>query len=194
MEQDIKTKLVFVTGMPGAGKSSMARAMEMQLLHYDIRSIIIQTGEIARFLSGVFKSSAIYKGELFPLEDLIRNVMVDIIVQAKNNDTKFIIVDGAPRFLDQLKFLLQRFKDDFDVSFVFITADTDVMIKRMQTRNLSIDKTDVMMKRINDHSQYVIDMYKHLVDIDHERYAISTTNCSADEAASKVLEKMRLTC
>lgn len=98
-------RIVGMFGLPCSGKSTI-----IDILKSSSKEIIahIKTGDIARQLSTDVETAHMANGNLFPLEDLLREELLKLIEKRKNQGAGIIILDGFPRFDDQVKWLLDN--------------------------------------------------------------------------------------
>ena len=107
-------KCIVLIGPPCSGKSSVGK-----LLASNIRFKYVSSGDIARKMAeedGTIEN--LNAGRMAP-EDRMRTEIEDIL---RTDDD--IILDGFPRFMDQYKWLIERF---FGREFLFILVDVPTL-------------------------------------------------------------------
>lgn len=140
-----KKRLVVLMGGQGVGKGSVAKGLVES--HGFIH---VETGAILREMppeSEVCK--IITSGNLVP-----DNLLFDIMV-TKINPEQNIVLDGFPRKLSQAQWLVENYKNTFDIHVLYLYADKDLMIKRIIKRaneeNRTDDKSmDVINRRLDN--------------------------------------------
>ena len=130
----VKKRLVVLMGGQGVGKGSLAKRLveKYGFVH-------VEAGAILRSMP---PESEIYKiitcGNLVP-----DNLLFDIMA-TKLNPAQDIILDGFPRTLSQAQWLVEKYSDKFDIHVLYLYADKDLMIKRINKRATEENRTDDM--------------------------------------------------
>jgi len=98
-------RVVGIFGLPCSGKTTVARA-----LIDSSREVIarISSGDIAKKLSTDTEIAHMAKGNLFPFEDPLREEIYTTIHKRRTSGAEIIILDGFPRFDDQVKWMLEN--------------------------------------------------------------------------------------
>jgi len=123
-------RIVGMFGLPCSGKTTIVKA-----LIDSSREIIahIITGDIARRLSSEKELQHMSKGNLFPLEDLMREEILKLIQKRQSQGAEVIILDSCPRFDDQVKWMLDN-QLAGEGSGVFIKVIGDHLRQRAELR------------------------------------------------------------
>lgn len=98
-------RVVGLIGLPCSGKTTLVKA-----LIQSSKEIIahISTGDIARRLSTNAETEHMAEGNLFPLEDLMREEILKLVEKRKGQGSEIVFLDGCPRFDDQVKWMLDN--------------------------------------------------------------------------------------
>ena len=130
----MKKRLIVLMGGQGVGKGSLAKRLveKYGFMH-------VESGAILRSMP---PESEIYKiitsGNLVP-----DNMLFDIITPRLNHN-KDIILDGFPRKLSQAQWLVENYADKFKFQVLYLYADKDLLIKRINKRATEENRTDDM--------------------------------------------------
>lgn len=138
--------IYFFTGLPLSGKSYAARLISSKL-----KCLHISTGDIARELSVTEElKSQTRKNDLFPLEDMLR---AELVKRIESSTTTNVVVDGFPRFDDQVKFIKNTQSIWLRMpKIVFVEAGDDItLVTRARARSRDVQDTNEteFMKRLN---------------------------------------------
>lgn len=133
------------TGLPLSGKSYAAKLIAAKCGgHY------ISTGDIARELSTSEElKKQTREKDLFPLEDLLRERLAGRINVCSNPT---LIVDGFPRFDDQVRFLKESDLWMHFPKIVYVEAGDDVTLvnrAKMRSRDTQDSDPEQFAKRLN---------------------------------------------
>lgn len=123
----MKNKSIILIGMPCAGKSTIGHELSKQLgIEY------ISSGDIARNM-GEEVNKILNMGCLAP-ENMMRSEIAKIV-----QSNKLFILDGFPRTIDQLDFLLQNTQQELLFVIVMVLPHTAKL--RSSLRNRSDDSS-----------------------------------------------------
>lgn len=133
-----KTCIVLV-GPPCSGKSVTGKLTASKMnINY------ISSGDIARDMAKV--NTQIYNdlsaGKMAP-EEMMRNTISDRLWKYFiKEDRNVVILDGFPRFGDQIEWLYSRVKDsNINIKFVLFNIPLSTIIERSANRNRDDDKS-----------------------------------------------------
>jgi adenylate kinase family enzyme len=142
----IKTKqLFFFTGLPLSGKSHLTKILALDIPN----SLRISTGDIARSLIKTdLQQKEMESKDLFPGELELR---AELKRQIDDSPATCILVDGFPRFGEQVTYLADNFFDLFPVIIDVCAGDLQTLAQRARNRGRdSRDANDVeFIKRLN---------------------------------------------
>lgn len=124
-------------GPPGSGKSTQAELLKknFNLIHVDIgselRAVAEQDTELGRTIDEIIH----HRGELVP-DNLMDEVFRQAIARAPKD--KSVLLDGAPRYMSQIKELEQILKENGRVidKIIFIDIPEEEAIARISKRYL----------------------------------------------------------
>jgi adenylate kinase family enzyme len=155
-------RLIGVIGLPCSGKSYAA-----QLITNKVGCHYISTGSIARALTEMHKLQweETEKNDLFPLENLLRKVLIERIESAvQNSPHSIILVDGFPRFGDQAEFMVDTFWHLHPIVIEISAGDMRTLYLRARARGRDIRDTDEFefSRRLTIASKNMSDAYNVL--------------------------------
>ena len=185
---------VFVLGLPGSGKSTAARYIEMLARDYDRAPNLLQDYRILyeMFLAdreGVRFSSTLYDGfdihDLSAFDDALRELVHWLQEKERTSETNEVSIIEFAR--DDYCKALELFTSTLltDAFFLFIDAEVETCKQRIKARAANPQTPD-------DHyvSEYIFEAY---YSRDHRKYLTLTTACLAerfhiDEKRIKVVD------
>lgn len=125
--------IIGVFGVPLCGKSSIVSAVTQKMLEqYRIASV--STSQlVSQLISKESKESKIeiaaqmQQGGLFPKEDEIRTAIYDMVEGLWAFGAEIVIIDGCPRFDDQMKWMRQIFfEHEIQVAQILVSYDFEL--------------------------------------------------------------------
>lgn len=143
--------IIALMGKPGAGKSSVARAVAEMCCRMEH----ISSGELAREMADKADMLKLADGELFN-EEKMRSAIGRSIYNVLF-DGKDVILDGFPRSVDQMKWLTEKFNSRFII--VNLECVTEDIIKRLTVRGRLDDNSDAIRKRISHYTTFANEIY-----------------------------------
>lgn len=162
-------KIIVLIGPPCSGKSTVGKivAGKMPSTYY------ISSGDIARKMA---EQNDIVKhdldsGKLAPEYKMRQNIVFALKEAFVYSQT--IILDGFPRFYEQLEFLRQVVPMDISIKCVMVYAKLSAIIERSNARKRSDDKSlehrldyyyNTTLKDLSPHIDYVVDSDELSVD------------------------------
>lgn len=137
---------VCITGLPGSGKGTLAKNLELLADSMALKTTTIVTGDIAREISAESRST----GAFAPEPELRRRVQ-DIVDEARDANS-IVIMEGFPRTVAQMaiaELMLER--------PLYVIMDTPLIMcmRRLLGRGRNDDMPDNIGKRLVDHQQIV---------------------------------------
>lgn len=120
----MKKDMIILMGGQGVGKGTFSKMLRgRREMDY------IETGAMLRALPPESEIARIIaRGELVP-DDMLLD-----LVESKINLEHDILLDGFPRTLDQAKWLVEKYADEFNLHVLYLDVPEDVMIQRIQKR------------------------------------------------------------
>lgn len=135
------SNIIAIVGMPGAGKSTLARAIAEM---FDLQLVV--TGDLARELAKTDPevAQAMLDGRMAPKEKMneaMRKVVAEAIILGKT-----IVLEGYPRYAEQMDDL--QFIGGDSVRYVVVGCNDGVARQRMLERRRDDDKPDIIDRRL----------------------------------------------
>jgi len=123
-----KNKIIILTGMPGAGKGAISKVMKwLPNMSY------ISTGMLFRAL-GPNSELGRQVQEIMTVGGLVGDEIVNQMVEPHLVPGKDILLDGFPRSIPQVEWLLEQAGDDFDVVAFLLQLDEESAMRRRDKR------------------------------------------------------------
>ena len=133
MKNDVKKAYCFI-GMPLSGKSHAAK-----LIANKYGYTYISTGDIARRLSVTTDlKDTTAANDMFPLEDKLRSELCSAVEDSKTS----VIIDGFPRSVDQVSYLVSTFWHLFPTVVSINAGDESILMHRARIRARDIQDVD----------------------------------------------------
>ncbi|KKM15447.1 hypothetical protein LCGC14_1695960 [marine sediment metagenome] len=151
-------RIIGVFGLPASGKTTVINTLIASSKEVIAR---ISSGDIARRLSDDKVMKHMAEGNLFPLEDKLRDEISDLIYKRRNSGAEVIIIDGAPRTTSQLKWMLENqfIGTEHEGCLIKIDCGVNILKKRAQLRMRdSQDELDKVIKKINMQAKLIDEM------------------------------------
>ena len=122
--KDMKHTMIVMMGGQGAGKGSLATIMKSEHTYKHIES-----GALFRALPADSEiAKIIARGELVPDSELFK------LMESQITDDSDIILDGFPRTLDQAKWLVQKYANQFNIHVLYLDLSEEIMMFRINKR------------------------------------------------------------
>jgi deoxyadenosine/deoxycytidine kinase len=187
-------QIVFVLGLPGSGKSTAARYIEMLARDYGRTACLLQDYRILYEMfqadrEGVRFSSTLYGGfdvhDLSAFDDALRELVRRLQEKEQTSETNEVSIIEFAR--DDYCKALELFASTplTDAFFLFIDAEVEICKQRIKARAANPQTPD-------DHyvSEYIFEAY---YSRDHRKYLTLTTTClkgrfHIDEKRIKVVD------
>ncbi|MBO7066475.1 MAG: nucleoside monophosphate kinase [Alphaproteobacteria bacterium] len=120
----MKHTMIVMMGGQGAGKGSLATIMKSEHTYKHIES-----GALFRALPADSEiAKIIARGELVPDSELFK------LMESQITDDSDIILDGFPRTLDQAKWLVQKYANQFNIHVLYLDLSEEIMMFRINKR------------------------------------------------------------
>ena len=138
---------IAIIGPPGSGKSVIGR---VAVESFD-NMVYISSGDIARSIASTDELTRynISHGKMAP-EDIMRDALYQALCEINKSGMEFML-DGCPRNLDQLEWLLSLFPN---TRFYVVKAHDVDCITRMLERDRDDDTRETIKRRIDYYNQY----------------------------------------
>lgn len=162
-------KIIVLIGPPCSGKSSVGKiaASKVPMAHY------ISSGDIARKMAE--RNDTIKHnldcGRLAPESEMRQNILSALKDAFRHSQT--VILDGFPRFYDQLDWLNKMLPMDIEIRCVLVYAKLSTIIERSSARGRSDDESlqqrlgyyyNTTFKDLQPYIHYIIDSDEYTVD------------------------------
>lgn len=176
---------VIIFGIQGSGKGTQAALLDEK---YDWEFAYFSTGDLFRTLQssdnaiGNYIKKSLSEGQL--IDDRVTNTMFEAYFYTVMAQDKYMILDGYPRSVKQLEFILKLFKDNGrkPLGIWYEVAD-DVVKERMRLRGREDDTEESIAKRIGqfyEKTMPVIEYFQEHADI---------ASINADDTIENIHEK-----
>lgn len=168
-------RIIGMFGLPCSGKTTIIKT-----LIESSKEIIahISTGDIARRLSSEKELNHMAEGNLFPLEDMMREEILKLIQKRQGQGSEVIILDSCPRFDDQVKWMLDNQLAGVG-SGLFIKVIGDHLRQRAELRARdNQDELDKFDKKVVIQQKMIDGMEKLIFRYGIPYYTIMNTDLS----------------
>jgi adenylate kinase family enzyme len=137
-------------GMPCSGKGTIVKALHEKLLDV-YRTTVISTSDIVKKIITEEDKEIMKNGVLFPRETELRAELGYCIERVYALGTQLILLDGFPRFDDQVRWLRQTFYAS-PLEFYEVRAQDDFeLVKRASLRNRDeFDQPEKFKQRLSE--------------------------------------------
>jgi adenylate kinase family enzyme len=150
-------RIVGVFGLPCSGKTTIIRALVQSS-----REILahISTGDIARKLSTEEDKKHMSNGNLYPLEDKMREEILQLVIKRRGQGSEVIFLDSCPRFDEQVQWMLDN-QLAGEGAGILIKIEGDHLYERAKLRMRDDqDELDKLEKKIKTQQQLIDGMEK----------------------------------
>lgn len=178
-------RVIGMFGLPCSGKTTLA-----QTIVGSSKEIIahISTGDIARRISTESDTEHMAEGNLFPDEDRIRTEIKSMIKKRRSQGAEVILLDGCPRFDDQVKWMLEEQWVGSPDDGMLVQIRGDELIKRAYLRDRdNQDNKEILEKKIKKHQRMIDDMERIIFYYGIPYYTVNNSDLFQ---ASKNLSKL----
>lgn len=137
--------VVVISGLAGSGKSSLAKMIQQ---HYPSH-LMISTGDIARHLAETDEETRneLAAGRIAPVHKMDA-AMVEAMTNSLNVDAELIVLDGYPRYSQQVNRLKEIYPLD-KIIVVRMSCTEKVAFNRLMSRNRPDDTPQAIDARHN---------------------------------------------
>jgi adenylate kinase family enzyme len=137
---------ICITGLPGAGKGTLATNLQALAVTMGIECCVIVTGDIAREIS----KESLETGAFAPENEMRRRIREQIKCARDNN--MVVVMEGFPRTAAQLVLAEQILERPL---YVIMETSPMTCIRRLIGRGRQDDTADAIGRRIVEHQQIV---------------------------------------
>jgi len=181
MPEDIldnkKSWVVWITGLPGSGKSTISRKVQEKLLDKGVKSKILELDEIRRVITPNPK----YTDEERDIVYLSLVYMTKLLADCGTN----VIIDATGNKLayrEKARELIPNFIE------VYIKCPLDICIKREMKRDTRYSPKDIYKKGIEKESDTVPGINVPYEVSANPEIIIDTSKCSIEDSAKAILK------
>ncbi len=180
--------ILSVIGVPCVGKGTIMKAVQLKMLE-EAPVALIHTSKFVHQLLTDEDREAMKNGGLFPREEPLRDLIYQEVEKMFAFGAEVVMLDGFPRWDDQLKWMLQEFIQP--ISIVHIMAPSDFELSRraaMRNRD-EFDSGDKFMARVANQREHIAKI-ESLVSM----YAIPYTtviNDFEERAVGEFIQKVK---
>ena len=181
------TKLIAITGSPGAGKTTVAQGIRDKM-NTDTTNLVSVGDLVRNAMTQGMSNEWMALGNLAP-EKQVRSMVLGEIVHSFNEGWD-VILDGMPRTKDQvvwLKEITERFGIELHV--IYISAQESVSMERMDARKRDGDEF-AEIRLAKSMKQLTRTLAKALTDTNCEVYG--SEDHTAEEIAYDIVHNLRL--
>jgi adenylate kinase family enzyme len=181
-------RVIGMFGIPCSGKSTI-----IEMLVGASREIVarISSGDIARRLSQEAEIQHMAAGNLFPDEERLRAEILSLINKRKASGAEIIILDGMPRTVDQVYWLIENqfAGTDSDGCFIKVHCEPYEAIERAIGRSRdSQDAAEMIKRKIEKQMKMIDEMESWIFRLGIPYYTINNTSLqNAVETLSKYI-------
>lgn len=130
-----KKQIIIMFGPPGSGKGMIGDALVKAFGFFKISTGDIFRKEVKNQTPlGCQIADSILNGDLID-DDIVNNIVAEQLSKANRH----ILLDGYPRNFSQGHFLLKLTKDKYYMDCVYLSADKDLIISRIEQRRICED-------------------------------------------------------
>jgi adenylate kinase family enzyme len=183
--------IIGVFGVPCVGKGSVIEALQASLLDR-YRCAVISSSSVVKDLLTDEDKTAMAAGGLFPREDELRTVLHGLIDDWYAFGADIILLDGFPRFDDQLRWLRQMWYQQ-EIQMVQILGPDDMtLVRRASKRARDTFDTDPKLAEGRILTQRkLISGLEHMIQ-QYGLHYTSVINYTVANAAKELERKLRL--
>ncbi len=167
----LMSKIIGVFGLPCSGKTTLITALKESSRQLIVH---VSTGDIARKLSTIEDIKYMADGGLFPHEGPLRAELLKLINARQMSGADYIILDGFPRFDDQLQWMIDNHLVGTSFDGCLIQVIGEDLEKRAKARSRDDqDAYDKILKKIKEQQQKIDGMEKLIQTIAIPYYTVN---------------------
>ena len=178
--------MIIFVGLAGSGKTLQGR-----LLTQKIGAIYVSIGELLRENVDPEIKEKMLTGELIGDDDVIK--LLDLALPAKDQTMQESILDGFPRTLKQVEWLVQQVKKGrIKVNGVIhLIASPDVVVPRLLERSRPDDHMEAIKVRIDEYNQMILPIIQRLKGEGIKVYDVNGEQ-TIEEVQKEIITKLNL--
>jgi adenylate kinase family enzyme len=180
--------IVCFIGVPCTGKGTLVRTIQEKILE-SMPVAMVSTGQIVSELLTEQDKVLMKQGGLFPREAELRDALYQSINDIWAFGATTILLDGFPRFDDQLVWLRQTCYDATIQVIQILANDDSELIRRASVRNRDeFDQPNNVVKRISEQRK-LLSGVESLIN----KYAISYSsiiNINVKQSADLIIDRI----
>ncbi|MFV0626523.1 MAG: nucleoside monophosphate kinase [Alphaproteobacteria bacterium] len=191
-------KLLVLCGPPATGKGYFTNILEKTLHNKGVKPSEIQlipVGDVLR--------EEISKGNELAKKISIHgetpetcNILMSVFAKRLDTKAKFVIIDGLPRTMLQLK-KFEEITKKLSVYIIFLHASENILVKRMLERAKEQDRADDNLKtfnlRMSTYKKCTLPAIKEMAKIYKNKFIKVATNSDMTERKVKnILKKLNI--
>ena len=140
-------KIIGIFGLPLVGKDTLINAILTK--HPKAKVAVINSGDIVRHINDAEANAKMAKTGLSPLEDQLRAEIARQIGAYFRLDAGMILLNGFPRFGDQVQWLIDNYHDS-GISFIKLlpSSQFDVRQRAARRNRDEFDREPLLSQRI----------------------------------------------
>lgn len=177
--------LISFIGSPCVGKGTIIKVVHEQLLERTRAGIVSTSSIVARLLTDDDKAAMI-QGGLFPREAELRDQLYQEIERQYAFGAQVVLLDGFPRFDDQVRWLVQTFYDHpIQVFQVLAPTDFDIVRRAGQRNRDEFDRGEKLAARVAQQRMLLLGAERMI-----QQYALPYSSVINDYVERAVIEVM----
>jgi len=176
-----KPWVMWITGLPGSGKSTISRKVHEKLLKKGIRSRVLELDEIRKIVTPNPKYTdeerdIVYRSLVY-MARLLAECGINVIIDATGNRSAYreMARELIPNFIE-----------------VYIKCPLEVCIKREKERYAQYSPKDIYKKGISGESDSVPGINVPYEESPNPEIVIDSSKCSIDDSANIILRYIGL--
>jgi tRNA uridine 5-carbamoylmethylation protein Kti12 len=174
--------ILSVIGAPCVGKGSVLEDVQKKMLE-EARVALVSTSKFIKRILTPEDVEAMKNGGLFPREEPLREMLYDEVDNLFALGAEVVMIDGFPRWDDQLKWMVQNFVQPMSIVQIVAPNDFELAKRAAQRNRDEHDRGDAFIARLNRQRAEIAKM-EPLISM----YAIPYTTVINDYKERAVLE------
>lgn len=189
--------IIGVFGVPLCGKSSIVSAVTQKMLE-EYRIASVSTSQLVSQLMAKETEEGrknivtqMQQGGLFPKEDEIRTAIYDMVEGLWAFGTEIVIIDGCPRFDDQMKWMRQIFfEHEIQVAQILVPHDFELTRRAGQRARDAYDTDPNLLQARIAHQRSKFGGIEHYIQMYGLHY-FSVINDYLERAVLEFISKVK---